>query len=108
MTPAARARQILRGTDGVKVHLDALRFVRALAATTELAPRRHAELTAALDRAEVEIAALARDAERREDDEALRMLVRLGTELAVVHRMVTHGLLSEVRDDGGAASGGRR
>mgnify|MGYP006921299003 CR=1 FL=1 len=105
-TNAARARQIVRETDGVRRHLDAMALVRDLARGEDLDTRRRAEVLAAVDRAEAEVAALARDAERREDDETLRCLHRLGAELAVVGRMISHApALRVVRDDGGAVSG---
>ena len=48
---------------------------------------------------------------RREDDEALRMVARLETELACLGRMVDHegtASLRVVRDDDGAASAPRK
>lgn len=103
---SARARRILRRAPSLERDLEVDALVRDLARGEDLDTRRRAEVLAAVDRAEAEVAALARDAERREDDETLRCLHRLGAELAVVGRMISHApALRVVRDDGGAVSG---
>ena len=105
---AARARHILRTSDGVKRHLDAMTLVRDLARADNLDTRRRSEMLATIDRAEAELAALTVTAAERKDADTIATLMRLGTELAVLSRMVEHVPLSVVRGDGGAASRGSR
>ena len=104
---SARARHILRASDGVKRHLDAMTLVRDLARADNLDARRRQEMLATIDRAEAELAALTTAAERKDAD-TIATLMRLGTELAVLSRMVEHVPLSVLRGDGGAASRGGR
>jgi len=105
---SARARHILRASDGVKRHLDAMTLVRDLARADNLDARRRAEMLATIDRAEAELAALTVTAAERKDADTIATLMRLGTELAVLSRMVEHVPLSVLRGDGGAASRGGR
>jgi hypothetical protein len=100
VTPTrTRARAIDAITDGVRRSLEAARFVRQLAAGTDAESRWQGRRVA---EARALTAGLSRDAERREDDEALRTLARLETELACLARMIDHegtAPLSVVRDD---------
>ena len=116
MTPIhTRARAIDAIADGVRRGIEANRFIRQLAQGTDAESRwqgrRVAEMLATVAEARALTAWLARDAERREDDEALRMVARLETELACLGRMVDHegtASLRVVRDDDGAASAPRK
>lgn len=106
MTPVrTRARAIDAIPDGVKRSMEASRFVRQLAegndAESRWQARRQAEQLATLAEARALLNMLERDAERRDDDEALRLLARLSTELACLARMVDHEAapLRVVRDD---------
>jgi hypothetical protein len=107
MTPTrTRARAIDAIADGVRRSLEASRFVRQIAQGTDAESRwqgrRVAEMLATVAEARALTAWLARDAERREDDEALRTIARLETELACLARMIDHegtAPLSVVRDD---------
>lgn len=106
MTPVrTRARAIDAIADGVKRGLAASKFVRELAAGTDAESRwqgrRKAEMLATVADARALLSMLERDAERRDDDEALRLLARLSTELACLARMVDHEAapLRVVRDD---------
>ena len=106
MTPTrTRARAIDAIADGVKRSMEASRFVRQLAegndAESRWQARRQAEQLATLAEARALLDDLERDAERREDDDTLRLLARLGVELACLARMVDHSgtTLRAVRDD---------
>lgn len=106
MTPVrTRARAIDAIADGVKRGLAASKFVRELAAGTDAESRwqgrRRAEMLATVADARALLSVLERDAERREDDDTLRTLARLATELACLARMLDHdgAALRVVRDD---------
>jgi len=106
LTPIhTRARAIDAIADGVKRGLEASKFVRQLAegndAESRWQARRQAEQLATLAEARALLDDLERDAERREDDDTLRLLARLGVELACLARMIDHSgtTLRVVRDD---------
>ena len=100
---AARARAIIRRAPSLERDLEVDALVRDLARADNLDARRRAEMLATIDRAEAELAALTVTAAARKDADTIATLMRLGTELAVLSRMVEH-----VRGDGGAASRGGR
>lgn len=102
---AARARRLIRRAPSLERDLEVDALVRDLARADNLDARRRAEMLATIDRAEAELKALAVAAGGRKDADTIAALMRLGTELAVLSRMVEHVPLAVVRDDGGAASG---
>lgn len=105
---AARARAIIRRAPSLERDLEVDALVRDLARADNLDARRRAEMLATIDRAEAELAALTVTAAARKDADTIATLMRLGTELAVLSRMVEHVPLAVVRGDGGAASRGGR
>lgn len=105
---AARARAIIRRAPSLERDLEVDALVRDLARADNLDARRRSEMLATIDRAEAELAALTVTAAARKDADTIATLMRLGTELAVLSRMVEHVPLAVVRGDGGAASRGGR
>ena len=105
---AARARALIRRAPSLERDLEVDALVRDLARADNLDARRRAEMLATIDRAEAELAALTVTAAARKDADTIATLMRLGTELAVLSRMVEHVPLAVVRGDGGAASRGGR
>ena len=105
---AARARALIRRAPSLERDLEVDALVRDLARADNLDTRRRSEMLATIDRAEAELAALTVTAAERKDADAIATLMRLGTELAVLSRMVEHVPLAVVRGDGGAASRGGR
>lgn len=105
---AARARALIRRAPSLERDLEVDALVRDLARADNLDTRRRAEMLATIDRAEAELAALTVTAAARKDADTIATLMRLGTELAVLSRMVEHVPLAIVRGDGGAASRGSR
>lgn len=105
---AARARALIRRAPSLERDLEVDALVRDLARADNLDARRRAEMLATIDRAEAELAALTVTAAARKDGDTIAILMRLGTELAVLSRMVEHVPLAIVRGDGGAASRGGR
>ena len=105
---AARARALIRRAPSLERDLEVDALVRDLARADNLDTRRRSEMLATIDRAEAELAALTVTAAERKDADAIATLMRLGTELAVLSRMVEHVPIAVVRGDGGAASRGGR
>lgn len=105
---AARARALIRRAPSLERDLEVDALVRDLARADNLDTRRRSEMLATIDRAEAELAALTVTAAARKDADTIATLMRLGTELAVLSRMVEHVPLAVVRGDGGAASRGGR
>lgn len=105
---AARARALIRRAPSLERDLEVDALVRDLARADNLDARRRQEMLATIDRAEAELAALTVTAAERKDADTIATLMRLGTELAVLSRMVEHVPLAVVRGDGGAASRGSR
>jgi len=105
---AARARALIRRAPSLERDLEVDALVRDLARADNLDTRRRSEMLATIDRAEAELAALTVTAAERKDADTIATLMRLGTELAVLSRMVEHVPLAVVRGDGGAASRGSR
>ena len=105
---AARARALIRRAPSLERDLEVDALVRDLARADNLDTRRRSEMLATIDRAEAELAALTVTAAGRKDADTIATLMRLGTELAVLSRMVEHVPLAVVRGDGGAASRGGR
>ena len=97
---AARARAIIRRAPSLERDLEVDALVRDLARADNLDARRRAEMLATIDRAEAELAALTVTAAARKDADTIATLMRLGTELAVLSRMVEHVPLAVVRGGG--------
>ena len=97
---AARARAIIRRAPSLERDLEVDALVRDLARADNLDARRRSEMLATIDRAEAELAALTVTAAARKDADTIATLMRLGTELAVLSRMVEHVPLAVVRGGG--------
>ena len=97
---AARARALIRRAPSLERDLEVDALVRDLARADNLDARRRSEMLATIDRAEAELAALTVTAAARKDADTIATLMRLGTELAVLSRMVEHVPLAVVRGGG--------